>query len=91
MLMPHSTYTDPPELLSRVKRLADGYGLMVNLHTSETRAEREEVLARRGKTPIRWLNELGYLDGKSLLAHCVHVDDEEIGFLAGKAAVAHNP
>ena len=91
MLMAHSTLTEPPELLSRVKRLADGYGLMVNLHSAETLAERKEVLARRGLTPIRLLRDLGFLDGRTLLAHCVHVDEEEIAMLAGGAAVSHNP
>lgn len=103
MLMSHSTLTDSPELLSRVKRLAEGYGVMVNLHSAETLAERNEVLARRGVTPIRLLHNLGFLDGRTLLAHCVHVDDEEIALLAGGAsggcagggaggaAVSHNP
>lgn len=91
MLMPHSTYTDRPEMLSRVKRMADRYGIMVNIHASETASERDDVRSRFGKTPVRLLNDLGFLDGRALLAHCVHVDDEEIALLAGKAAVAHNP
>jgi len=91
MLMSHSTLTDSPELLSRVKRLAEGYGVMVNLHSAETLAERNEVQARHGVTPVRLLRDLGILDGRTLLAHCVHVDDEEIAMLAGRAAVSHNP
>ena len=103
MLMSHGTSTDSPELLSLVKRLAEGYGVIVNLHSAETLAERNEVLARRGVTPIRLLRDLGFLDGRTLLAHCVHVDDEEIALLAGGAigrgtggcaggaAVSHNP
>lgn len=103
MLMSHSTLTDSPELLSRVKRLAEGYGVMVNLHSAETLVERNEVRARCGRTPIRLLRDLGFLDGRTLLAHCVHVDDEEITLLAGGAigggnggcaggaAVSHNP
>lgn len=91
MLMPHSTFTDSPELLRRVKRLADASGRMVNLHAAETEAERREVQAREGRTPIALLADLGFLDGRTLLAHCVHVDEEEIRLLAGGAAVAHNP
>ena len=90
MLMPHSTYTDRPEMLARVKRMADKYGLMVNIHAAETALERDEVRTRFGKTPIRLLHDLGFLDGRALLAHCVHVDDEEIALLAGTASVAHN-
>jgi 5-methylthioadenosine/S-adenosylhomocysteine deaminase len=91
MFMPHGTCTDSPELLTRVKRLADEQGVYVNLHAAETATERDAVLKRYGKTPIRLLAEAGLLDGRSLLAHCVHVDDEEIGLLARRASVSHNP
>jgi 5-methylthioadenosine/S-adenosylhomocysteine deaminase len=91
MMMPHGTQTDSPGELSRVKALADRHGVMVNLHVAETLAERTDMLARSGSTPVRLLHDLGYLDGRSLLAHCVHVDDGEMGLMAGKASVAHNP
>lgn len=91
MLMPHGTCTDSPELLGKVKRLADRLGLGVNLHCAETGAEREVHMLRHGKSPVRLLEDLGYMDGRSLLAHCVHVDKEDIEALARGAAVAHNP
>jgi 5-methylthioadenosine/S-adenosylhomocysteine deaminase len=91
MLMPHGTQTDSPDELSRVKTLSDHHGVMVNLHVAETLAERSEMQTRLGTTPVRLLYSLGYLDGRSLLAHCVHIDDEEMGLMAGKASVAHNP
>ena len=94
MLMPHGTCTDSPQALAKVKAAADRYNLRVNLHCAETRKEREEVFALYGKTPIKLLASLGFLDGRSVLAHCVHVDDEEIALLAdeyGGAFVSHNP
>jgi 5-methylthioadenosine/S-adenosylhomocysteine deaminase len=91
MLMPHGTCTDSPELLRKVKRLADKLGLAVNLHCAETQAERDGFLARHGKSPVKALEDLGYMDGRSILAHCVHVDVEDINAIASGAVVAHNP
>jgi 5-methylthioadenosine/S-adenosylhomocysteine deaminase len=91
MLMPHGTCTDSPELLRKVKRLADKLGLAANLHCAETKAERDGFLARHGKSPVKVLEDLGYMDGRSILAHCVHVDKEDIKAIARGAAVAHNP
>jgi 5-methylthioadenosine/S-adenosylhomocysteine deaminase len=43
-------------------------------------------------TVIRHMESLGILDERTILAHCVHLDDEEIAILARTgAAVAHNP
>jgi len=91
MLMPHGTCTDSPELLASVRKLADELDLGVNLHCAETAGERRAVLARYGRTPVRLLADLGYLQERCILAHCVHVDEEEIALLAGGAAVSHNP
>ena len=41
---------------------------------------------------IRHLDHLGLLDARTVLAHCVWLDDEEIAILARSGAtVAHNP
>jgi 5-methylthioadenosine/S-adenosylhomocysteine deaminase len=41
---------------------------------------------------IRHLDHLGLLDARTVLAHCVWLDDEEIAILARTgAAVVHNP
>lgn len=91
MLMPHGTCTDSPELLQAVRKLAEELDLGINLHCAETSDERRAVLARCGRTPVRLLADLGLLQGRTILAHCVHVDEEEMSMLSGKAAVSHNP
>ena len=43
-------------------------------------------------SPIAYLNSLGMLSKKTLLAHCVHVDAEDISIIAETgAAVLHCP
>jgi 5-methylthioadenosine/S-adenosylhomocysteine deaminase len=91
LLMPHGTCTDSPELLARVRKLAEELDIGLNLHCAETSGERQRVLSRWGRTPVRLLNDLGYLQGRTILAHCVQVDEEEIALLAGRASVSHNP
>jgi 5-methylthioadenosine/S-adenosylhomocysteine deaminase len=62
------------------------------VHAAETLAEVEDIKTRYGNTVIRHMDALGILDERTILAHCVHVDDEEIAILARTGAVvAHNP
>ncbi len=92
MLMPHSTYTDSPAALLKIKTLADQLGVMVHIHSAETAGEVQDVRERHGLSPIRLLDSLGLIDERILLAHCVHVDPDEIDLIARKGAgVAHNP
>ena len=45
-----------------------------------------------GKTPARYLSDLGLLGPDVLLAHCIHLTDEDIALLArARSPVAHCP
>jgi len=88
----HATYTVSRETLLLVKKLAQEYGVVFVTHASESRAELKDVLEKTGKTPIHYLEELGMLGRQTLLAHGVHLDDEEIQMLAKrKVSIAHCP
>ena len=53
---------------------------------------RLDVTSRYGRSIMRHLDHLGLLDERTVLAHCVHLDDEEIEILARTGtSVAHNP
>lgn len=89
---PHGAYTVGPENLKRSKEMAEAHGALWSVHAAETRVEQATVSDRYGRTVIRHLDALGTLDPRSILAHCVHLDDEEIAILARTGAVvAHNP
>lgn len=91
-VLPHGAYTVAPENLIRARRLADRHGALFSTHAAETRAENADIRNRYGNSVIRHLDRLGLLDGRTLLAHCVHPDAEEIEILARSGAhVAHNP
>lgn len=91
-IMPHGAYTVAPENLRTAKAIADRHGALFSTHAAETRAEQADVTSRFGRSVIRHLDSLGLLDARTVLAHCVHLDDEEIEILARSgASVAHNP
>ncbi len=91
-VMPHSTYTVGPEHLKDAKKIADEYNAIFSTHAAETRFEQNDIKERYGRSVIRHLEHLNILDEKTILAHCVHLDDYEIDLLKErKSVVAHNP
>jgi len=89
-LCPHSCYTVGPETFRRTRELAARFGAPVMTHLAESAAELALVRERFATTPVRYLAGLGVLDASLTAAHCVAVDEEEIGLLAGtKVGVVH--
>ncbi|WP_295808391.1 amidohydrolase [uncultured Nitratireductor sp.] len=90
--MPHGAYTVGPENLKTARAIADRHGGLFSTHAAETKAEQADVEGRYGSSVIRHLDYLDLLDDKVTLAHCVHLDDEEIAILARTGTtVSHNP
>jgi len=88
----HAAYTASLQLMEEARRIAEESGAVFITHASESRAEVENVRKMYGKTPIEVLQSVGLLGGRTLLAHCVHLSDEEIQLLAEtKTSVAHCP
>lgn len=89
---PHSVYMTTPELLAEVVRMAGEFDVPVVTHVSETKLEVTEWLKAYNMPPVVWMEEQGVLEAKVIAAHCVHVDEREIGILAKRGVgVAHNP
>ncbi|MEC9488729.1 MAG: amidohydrolase, partial [Halanaerobium sp.] len=92
MLGPHAPYTCSPGYLGKVMEMAGQYDVGLHIHLAETAQEVAQILTQYGKRPVAYLADLGILDFPVLAAHCVHLNDEEIGLLAEKGVrVAHNP
>lgn len=89
---PHGAYTVGPEALVEARRVADAHGGLFCTHAAETRAERLDIETRYGRSVVHHLDGLGLIDERTVLAHCVWLDDEEIAILAERGAtVSHNP
>lgn len=91
-VMPHGTYTVGPAGLTAARDSALAHGGFFCTHAAETRVEQATIAERYGTTIVRHLDALGCLGPRTVLAHCVHLDSEEIGILARTGThVAHNP
>ena len=80
--MPFSADYASAELLLAAKRLADGYQTGLTLHQSNDPPSVQASLARYGKRPIEYLEDLGVLGPNVLLAHVIGLDDKEIDAMA---------
>jgi 5-methylthioadenosine/S-adenosylhomocysteine deaminase len=65
---------------------------MIHTHASENRTEIEMVESETGQRNVSYLHSLGITGQHVALAHCVHLDDTELGILADTGThVAHCP
>ena len=89
---PHALYTNSDETLKASRALANQYNAPLVIHISETKKENDDALAQRHMSPTRVLDSLGVLNGRTVAAHCVWVDEADMGILKSRGTgVAHCP
>ena len=81
---PHSCYTCSKEILIRSKEFAKENNLLYTIHLTETKKEVDEIKNKFGMSPVEYLDKIGVLDEKTLAAHCVWIDDEDIKILKNR-------
>lgn len=80
------------ELLTEVAELARRNGVMIHTHSSENKSECEIVETETGQRNIKYLDSVGITGPHVVLAHCIHLDTEEMETLMRtKTSVAHCP
>jgi 5-methylthioadenosine/S-adenosylhomocysteine deaminase len=91
-LAPHSIYTVSEELLHWTADQAAERGLPVHIHLSETEQEVRDCLDAHGLRPAAYLDRLGLLGERTVLAHGVWLDREELELIAARSCtVVTNP
>jgi 5-methylthioadenosine/S-adenosylhomocysteine deaminase len=91
-LAPHSIYTVSEELLRWTAERARERQLPVHIHLSETEKEVSDCIERHGVRPAAYLDRLGALGERTILAHGVWLDEEELALIAERGcAVVTNP
>ncbi len=89
---PHAIYTNSDETLRDCRALANRHSAPLLIHLSETKRENDEALAKRGKTPTAALEALGVLNGTTVAAHAVWVNDADLAILREHhVGIAHCP
>jgi guanine deaminase len=80
------------EMLEGLARLAGEYGCHIQTHCSESDWQHNYVLERHGLNDAQSLDRFGLLTGKTILAHSILVDDDDIGTITrAGSGVAHCP
>jgi len=89
---PHAIYTNNDADLQAARKLADKYREPLVIHLSETKTENEDALRTRGMSPTRLLDKLGVLNGPTIAAHGVWLDQADMQILKARGTgIAHCP
>jgi len=87
----HASFTLGDETLDRVADLLPP-GVGVHIHVAEGPEDELDCAARHGLGVAQRLDRFGLLRPRSILAHCVHLDEDEKDLVAERdAIVVHNP
>ena len=91
-LAPHSIYAVSEELLRWAGEQAAQRSLAFHIHLSETEQEVTDCVAAHGERPAAYLDRLGLLGERTVLAHGVWLDRAELELIAERGStVVTNP
>src|ERR1019366_4870217 len=89
---PHALYTNDAATLVACAALGRKYGVPVITHLAETEDEVKIAREQHQATPVGYLESLGFWGPRTLAAHGVWVNDDDIQILKKHGVgVSHNP
>ena len=89
---PCSPFTVTERLMSESAALARRHGVRLHTHLAETVEEDEYCLEMHGCRPVEYLERLGWIGSDVWLAHCVHLNADEVALFGREGmGVAHCP
>ena len=92
VLAPHAIYTVSGSSLEWVAAESERLALPIHIHLSETESEVADCVAAHGLRPAAYLDRLGVLGPRTLLAHGIWLDDAERELIAERGAtIVTNP
>lgn len=92
MISLHASFTVSDELIARGVEASRKHDVPLTIHVSEGPNDGYHNMERYGKRSVERLGDAGLLSRRAVLAHCVHLDEREIGLVAkSSASIAHNP
>ncbi|PSW18296.1 8-oxoguanine deaminase [Photobacterium sanctipauli] len=91
-LAPCSPFSVTTELMKETAYIAKQEDVMMHTHLCETIDEEDFCLERFGYRPVDYLEEVGWLNHRTWLAHGIHFNDEEVQRLGkAKIGISHCP
>jgi len=89
---PCSPFSVSRDLMRESAALARAHGVRLHTHLAENDHDVAYSLAKFGRTPAQYAQDLGWVGDDVWHAHCVKLDDEGISlFAATRTGVAHCP
>jgi 5-methylthioadenosine/S-adenosylhomocysteine deaminase len=86
-LAPHSIYTVSEGLLRWVAETAGEREVSIQIHLSETEQEVIDCVEQHGLRPAAYLDRLGVLGERTVLAHGVWLDQAELELIAARGCI----
>jgi 5-methylthioadenosine/S-adenosylhomocysteine deaminase len=91
-LCPRFAVSCSDTLLRETASLSRQYQIPVHTHASENRGEIELVEKERGMRNVIYLDSLGLCNNKLILAHCIHLNEDEMQILVdSQSNIVHCP
>lgn len=91
-MAPHAEYTCSDEDLQAVSDTARDLQCRIHVHVSESFSEHEECKNKHGVTPLQRLDRFGLVTPQSMLAHCVHLELDDVALVTARNAhILHCP
>jgi putative selenium metabolism protein SsnA len=88
----HASFTVTDRTLAQCTGAAAEFDAGFHVHVAEAASDVAHCQREHGKRVVERFHEWGILGSKTIAAHCVHIDDREIGLLQStKTNVIHNP
>lgn len=92
VVAPCSPFSVSPDLMRSAAAFARQRGLTLHTHVAETQDEEAFCLKKFGVRPVELMRQLEWIGPDVWWAHCVHVNEQEIGLMASTGTgVAHCP
>jgi 5-methylthioadenosine/S-adenosylhomocysteine deaminase len=86
---PHRCST---EQLVRCMEVANDLDTMVHMHVCETKGQFMQGAENFGRSPVAHLDEIGVLNDRLSMAHCVWLTDDDLNRIAKRGSIViHNP
>jgi 5-methylthioadenosine/S-adenosylhomocysteine deaminase len=76
---PHAPYTVSTDDLKKIRAMSDRLDAPVVIHVAETKKERDDIDKQYGRTPVSYLDRIGFLSNRTIAAHSVWLTNDEIG------------
>lgn len=88
----HASFTVEEETLRRSVELADEFNVGIHVHCAEDMSDQKVTRQKFSNTVVKRFKDAGALSEKSILVHCIHLDDKELDIIKETGtSVVHNP